>query len=54
MHSGGKVVSKRQVDYKHQETMDVEDNITQIPMNLANQYKYIEKAPIVLKLREAN
>jgi len=50
----GKIVSKRQVDYKHQETMDVEDNITQIPMNLANQYKYIEKAPIVLKLREAN
>lgn len=50
----GRVESKRQVDYKHQETMDSEDNIAQIPMNLATQYKYIEKAPIVLKLRESN
>lgn len=50
----GRVKSERQIDYKRQETMDVEDNICQIPFNLATQYKYIENAPIVAKLKEAN
>lgn len=43
----GRVESANQIVYNKQEFVDLEDPLATIPENLANQYKYIENAPII-------
>lgn len=50
----GKRESKRIVDYKKQERLEIEDDLQMIPQELAEQYKYLDDAPIVCDLKQAN
>ncbi len=50
----GKVESIRVVDYKKQERLEIEDDLQMRPRELAEQYKYLNDAPIVCNLKEAN
>ena len=43
----GKVESSNQIAYNKQEFVDLEDPLATIPADLAEEYKYIENAPIV-------
>lgn len=49
----GKRVSARQVDYKIQETLEVGDELTQIPEKIHEKYMYIDNSPITVSLRTA-
>lgn len=42
------------IDYKIQEKIEVGDDLTKIPAQIAADYKCIEGAPVVIKLKEAN
>jgi S-DNA-T family DNA segregation ATPase FtsK/SpoIIIE len=44
----------KKIEYKEQEKLEVEDEIAQIPTELAKEFEYLQNAPIVLKLRNAN
>ena len=50
----GEREAQKKIDYKEQEKLETGDDLCQIPSQLAKEYKYIEKAPIVLKLKNAN
>lgn len=50
----GKRESKRTVDYKKQERLEIEDDLQMLPQELAEQYKYLDDAPIVCDLKQAN
>lgn len=50
----GEKKAQKEIDYKAQEKLETGDDLCQFPSQLADTYKYIEKAPIVLKLRKAN
>lgn len=50
----GEREAQKKIDYKAQEKLETGDDLCQLPSQLANTYKYIEKAPIVLKLKKAN
>lgn len=49
----GQRVSERPIEYKTQEKLEEGDELSQIPEELHNKYKYIDNAPIVLKLKNA-
>lgn len=50
----GTILSKREIDYKPQEKLEVGDSLCQMPGELAEEYKYLDNAPVVAKLKEAN
>lgn len=50
----GNVESERLVDYKKQERLEIEDDLQLRPQELAEQYKYLENAPIICDLKQAN
>lgn len=48
----GDVVSKRGIDYKKQEELEVEDELQQIPEQICNEFKNVHNAPIVCDFKE--
>lgn len=50
----GDVEAKREINFKKQEKLEVEDDLQQIPENIFNQYKNIHNAPIVCNFKESN
>ncbi len=49
----GAVEAKREIDYKKQEKLEIEDELQLIPETICNDYKYINDAPIVCPMKEA-
>lgn len=50
----GNVESLQQVDYKKQEKLEVGDDLSSLPEHVAGEYMDIEKAPVVMSLKDAN
>lgn len=50
----GRLLSKRQVEYKKQEQLEVEDELALIPAQLFEAYRYMEDVPIICNLTELN
>ncbi|WP_426350414.1 type VII secretion protein EssC [Alloiococcus sp. CFN-8] len=50
----GAVEAKREINYKKQERLEVEDELQQIPEMMWNEYKYIHNAPVVCDLKSVN
>lgn len=50
----GTLMSNRQIDYKQMEKFETEDDLANIPSRVALEYKFINKAPVVIKLTECN
>lgn len=50
----GDIESKRKVNYKRQERLEIEDELQQIPEQIYEEYKYVHDAPIVCDLKEIN
>ncbi len=48
----GEVLSKRMVDYKKQEKLEIEDELQRIPEQICNEYKNVHNAPIVCDFKE--
>lgn len=49
----GKRISKRPVEYKYQEKLEVGDELTKLPEEIAEKYKYIDNTPITIPVRNA-
>ena len=50
----GKVEAIAQINYKKQEKIDVDDNLSKIPEALYEKYKYLSEAPIIVELKTTN
>lgn len=50
----GDVKAKREINYKKQEKLEVEDDLQEMPEKLHNQYMNVHNAPIVCDLKNAN
>lgn len=50
----GRVEAKRLLDYKKQEQLETGDELVSIPAGLSENYKYIDGAPVTVRLRDAN
>ena len=50
----GDIVSKREVNYKKQEKLEIEDDLQQIPEQICQEYKNLHDAPIVCDFKEIN
>ena len=50
----GNVVSKREVNYKKQEKLEIEDELQLIPEQIYEQYKNVQEAPIVCDFKANN
>ncbi len=50
----GDVKAKKEIDYKKQEKLEVEDDLQLIPENLSKEYEYIHSAPIVCDFKTSN
>lgn len=50
----GEVKSKREIDYKKQERLEVDDDLQVIPEQIYNDYKNVHDAPIVCDLKKAD
>ncbi len=50
----GDVEAKREVDYKKQEKLEVEDDLQLLPEQICNEYKNVHNAPIVCDFKEIN
>ncbi len=50
----GDVLSKREVDYKKQEKLEIEDDLQQIPEQICEEFKNVHDAPIVCDLKQIN
>jgi S-DNA-T family DNA segregation ATPase FtsK/SpoIIIE len=50
----GSLISNRQVDYKQMEKFETEDDLANMPSQIAVEYKFLNKAPVVIKLTESN
>lgn len=50
----GDVVSKREVNYKKQEKLEIEDELQQLPQQVCDEYKNVHNAPIVCDFKEIN
>ncbi len=50
----GDVVSKREVNYKKQEKLEIEDDLQELPEKICEEYKNVHNAPIVCDLKETN
>ena len=50
----GDVEAKREINYKKQEKLEIEDDLQELPEKLFNEYKNVHGAPIVCDLKVAN
>ena len=50
----GNVESKREINFKKQEKLEVGDELQQIPEGLYNEYKYLHDAPIICDFKQSN
>lgn len=50
----GEVLSKREINYKKQERLEIEDDLQLIPEKLCAEYKNVHNAPIVCDFKEIN
>ena len=50
----GNVEAKREINFKKQERLEVEDELQQIPESIYNQYKHIPNAPIACDLKDVD
>lgn len=50
----GDVLSKREINYKKQEKLEIEDDLQLIPERLCDEYKNVHNAPIVCDFKEIN
>ena len=50
----GDVKALRQVDYKEQETFETNDELMEVPLQIANDFKYIENAPLTVDFKNSN
>lgn len=50
----GDVEAKREINYKKQEKLEIEDDLQELPEKLSNEYKNVHGAPIVCDLKIAN
>lgn len=50
----GDIPSKREINYKKQEKLEVEDDLQLIPERLCEEYKNVHNAPIVCDFKEVN
>lgn len=50
----GDVLSQRQVQYKKQEKLEVEDELQQIPEEICEEFKYVHNAPVVCDFKAIN
>lgn len=50
----GKFEAKREVNYRKQERLEIEDDLQTYPEKVYKQYKYINEAPIVCDFKEAD
>lgn len=47
----GKRISKRPLEYKPQEQLEIGDELTELPAQLEEKYRYIDNAPITMPLK---
>ena len=50
----GEVLSARQVDYKEKEAFETNDELLEIPLRIANDFKYIGNAPITVDFNKSD
>ena len=50
----GNIISLREIDYKKQEKLEIEDDLQLIPENYAKTYKILEDAPVICDLKTNN
>ena len=50
----GTTEARQKVDYKAQERLEVGDDLCQIPGELSEAYQFLQEAPVVVSLRQAN
>lgn len=50
----GRIKARREIDYKKQEKLEPEDELQMIPKNLCEEYEYLNAAPVICDLKEAN
>lgn len=50
----GDVLSKREINYKKQEKLEIEDELQQIPEQICAEYKNVHNAPIVCDFKQIN
>lgn len=50
----GAVKAIRRIDYAQREKLEQGDELNRIPETVAGEYEYIDNAPVVLKLKDAN
>ncbi len=50
----GDVAAKKEIQYKKQERLEVEDDLQTLPEQISEEYKYVHDAPIVCDLKTVN
>jgi len=50
----GDVVSKREINYKKQEKLEIDDDLQLMPEQICTEYKYVHSAPIVCDFKTIN
>lgn len=50
----GRVEARRALDYRIQEKLEIEDDLQLIPEQMCDEYKYIERAPVICRLADTN
>lgn len=50
----GSVKAKRQIDYKQQDTLEVGDELTDMPERIHDQFEYLDGAPVIADMKEMN
>ena len=50
----GRVKALKEIDYKKKEMLEDSDDLATIPIDIAKRFEYVEGAPIVMKLKDAN
>lgn len=50
----GSIKSARQVNYKEQETFETNDELAEIPLQITQDFQYIDNAPVVVDVRHSD
>lgn len=50
----GRVRARRQIDYKQQDTLEVGDELTDMPERIHEQFEYLEGAPVTADMKDMN
>lgn len=50
----GRLTAQRKLDYRPKEQLEVGDELSRMPLELSEDFCYLEEAPIALRLRDAN